>query len=430
MPNDPNLEFHRRRARELLKAAQAGDPAARARFARHHPDFVAAPSATEREGPDGHALNQAQLVIAREAGFSSWPRLKAYVSALERSRDQAPPERLQQIIRERDLDALAGFLDQYPDAVQWQIEPLGFTPSHVAVSVNWDAGVGCLLDAGADIDAANNQLGMSPLRAAVHYGCTALALGLLAGGADPRVTDSEQRTVMQAAAYAGDVTVLRALIDAGVAPDIFAAVALGDAERVRRLCADDRRILEQRMCAHQNVTITPLHLATRLDDAAMVALLIDLGADPSPTDEQGRTPIDLALHAGNRTAYRQLQARGAAANAELLAMVGDPERAERMANLHSALVDGDLAAVERALDADPSLVNQRLPDVWGTGGTFGAAPLHWAAMFGRIDVARLLLGRGASLSLRDLTYDSTPLGWATEHRRREMVAFLEAYDGR
>jgi ankyrin repeat protein len=430
MPNDPNLEFHRRRARELLRAAQAGDPAARARFAHHHPAFVASPSATERARPDGYALNQAQLVIAREAGFSSWPRLKAYISALERSRDQAPPERLQQLIRERDLDALAGLLDQHPDAVQWRIEPLDFTPLHVAVSMKWDAGVDCLLDTGADIDAANNQLGMSPLRTAVHYGCTALAVRLLERGADPRVTDSERRTVMQAAAYAGDATVLRALIDAGVAPDIFAAVALGDPEHVRRLCANDRRILEHRMCAYQNVTITPLHLAARLDDAAMVALLLDLGADPSPTDEQGRTPIDLALHAGKRNAYSQLEARGAAANADLLAMVGDPERAERMAKLHSALVDGDVATVERALDADPSLVNQRLPDVWGTGGTFGAAPLHWAAMFGHIEIARLLRDRGASLSLRDLTYDSTPLGWANEYRRREMAAFLEAYDGR
>jgi Ankyrin repeat len=50
-------------------------------------------------------------------------------------------------------------------------------------------------------------------------------------------------------------------------------------------------------------------------------------------------------------------------------------------------------------------------------------PLHLAAF------ARLLLERGADLSLRDLTYGGTPAHWAKEYRRREMCAFLEAQGG-
>ncbi|HEY8508415.1 MAG TPA: ankyrin repeat domain-containing protein [Steroidobacteraceae bacterium] len=73
------------------------------------------------------------------------------------------------------------------------------------------------------------------------------------------------------------------------------------------------------------------------------------------------------------------------------------------------------------------MLNQRFPDVWGTGGTSGAAPLHWAAMRGHIDLVRLLLERDADINLRDATYQSTPLGWAREFRRREAAALLLAY---
>src|SRR5262245_40458080 len=89
-----------------------------------------------------------------------------------------------------------------------------------------------------------------------------------------------------------------------------------------------------------------------------------------------------------------------------------------IARLHQALVDGDAGRVALELDADPSLINQRLPDVWGSGGTFGAGPLHWAAMFGHIELARFLIDRGADIHLRDLTYGGTPADWAKEYRRR------------
>jgi hypothetical protein len=64
----PSLEQQRKRARELLRAARVGDPTALDRFRRHHPRFAAGSSLR---------LADAQLVIAREAGLPSWPRLVA-----------------------------------------------------------------------------------------------------------------------------------------------------------------------------------------------------------------------------------------------------------------------------------------------------------------------------------------------------------------
>jgi len=70
----PSLEFDRKQAKALLDAARAGDPAALARFHAHHPRFRAG------EALDA-ALHDAQLVIAREYGFASWPRWKQFVEA-------------------------------------------------------------------------------------------------------------------------------------------------------------------------------------------------------------------------------------------------------------------------------------------------------------------------------------------------------------
>lgn len=71
LPERPDLDQLRRQAKELRDTARSGDPVAVDRLARHHP------SAHRAE----LSLAAAQLVIARELGFSSWPKLKAAVDA-------------------------------------------------------------------------------------------------------------------------------------------------------------------------------------------------------------------------------------------------------------------------------------------------------------------------------------------------------------
>jgi len=71
LPARPDLDQLRRRAKELRDAARAGDPAALSRIAAHAPASVSAPV----------TLAAAQLTIAREHGFASWPRLKAEAQA-------------------------------------------------------------------------------------------------------------------------------------------------------------------------------------------------------------------------------------------------------------------------------------------------------------------------------------------------------------
>ncbi len=64
-----NLEQQQKRAKELLRAARAGDANALAKFTRHPPK-----------------LAEAQFAIARELRFESWAALKRHVEAMQRER--------------------------------------------------------------------------------------------------------------------------------------------------------------------------------------------------------------------------------------------------------------------------------------------------------------------------------------------------------
>jgi hypothetical protein len=91
LPAVPNLEQQRKLARELLEAVRAHDPGALARVRTHHPRFAVEQTAE----PDlaGLSLHDAQLVLAREYGFPSWPKLKTHIDAVVVSRRTYPLER-------------------------------------------------------------------------------------------------------------------------------------------------------------------------------------------------------------------------------------------------------------------------------------------------------------------------------------------------
>lgn len=69
-----NLDWHRKQAKSVLKAIRKAEPDALARLAAKHPHF---PN-PDRIVPDLVRLHHVQLVIAREVGFESWPRLRHY----------------------------------------------------------------------------------------------------------------------------------------------------------------------------------------------------------------------------------------------------------------------------------------------------------------------------------------------------------------
>lgn len=84
LPEKPNLEFERKRAKRLLRALreESAEAIERARRQRVRSGRSAAST--------GFILADAQLVVAREYGFASWPKLVEYFSTWERH-DRAGP---------------------------------------------------------------------------------------------------------------------------------------------------------------------------------------------------------------------------------------------------------------------------------------------------------------------------------------------------
>ncbi|MGH7680192.1 MAG: hypothetical protein ACRENU_17105 [Gemmatimonadaceae bacterium] len=77
LPPRPSLEYEHKEAKALLRRLRAGDPEALERaLARHH----------ALDGLERVRLADAQLVIAREYGFTSWPRLVRYFGEVDRQR--------------------------------------------------------------------------------------------------------------------------------------------------------------------------------------------------------------------------------------------------------------------------------------------------------------------------------------------------------
>src|SRR5689334_5542998 len=79
LPAKPHLDVPKREAHDLLKEWRAGMPEALDRIQRRHPRFREAAPAAIAAGK--FLLNDAQLVVAREYGFSNWTELKERITA-------------------------------------------------------------------------------------------------------------------------------------------------------------------------------------------------------------------------------------------------------------------------------------------------------------------------------------------------------------
>jgi ankyrin repeat protein len=86
LPQDPDLDQLRNQARELQRAVRRGESAALTRVSRWHPD----------PPPAGRfPLTAAQLILARQHGFTSWARMRRYVqivTARAWTPGQRPPD--------------------------------------------------------------------------------------------------------------------------------------------------------------------------------------------------------------------------------------------------------------------------------------------------------------------------------------------------
>ncbi len=102
LPSRPHLDIPKREARNLLKQLRTGNPEALDRIRRRHPRFKDAGATTVKTAE--FRLSDAQLVIAREYGFSHWAELKARINS------NTLAERLDTAIRADDRETVGNRL--------------------------------------------------------------------------------------------------------------------------------------------------------------------------------------------------------------------------------------------------------------------------------------------------------------------------------
>lgn len=144
-------------------------------------------------------------------------------------------------------------------------------------------------------------------------------------------------------------------------------------------------------------------------DPASLKWLVDHGADANCVAD-GSTPLDYVIGSYGRSP------EGLRACIEVLLAAGGKTRYGAPGVLE--VLTGRLDRLTELLEADPQLVERRFPelDFGSTGGRRlllqGATLLHVAAEYGMVDVARLLLDRGAVVNARALV-DTAGVGGQT-----------------
>eukprot|EP00002_Diphylleia_rotans_P035729 TRINITY_DN7825_c0_g1_i3.p1 TRINITY_DN7825_c0_g1~~TRINITY_DN7825_c0_g1_i3.p1 ORF type:complete len:665 (+),score=137.97 TRINITY_DN7825_c0_g1_i3:49-2043(+) len=160
--------------------------------------------------------------------------------------------------------------------------------------------------------------------------------------------------------------------------DIWEAVETGNVDRVALL-------VKQRISAdtRNKYGCSPLHIACKADQPAIVDVLVKHGAQIDAQDKYGNTPLQQAVRSKTEGCIEKLLMHGA--------MV-DLENKDFLSPLHWAARNGDVQIVRMLLSyrANP---DKRAKD--------GEAAIHLAAASGSIETINLLLEAGANPELQD-----------------------------
>jgi ankyrin repeat protein len=396
-----NLEQQRKRAKDLLRAYRRDEPEAIRRVRRHHPRAVG-----------DIRLADAQLVVAREAGFPSWARMKhghvasslheavragsPLTEALERAQLWELREALEIAVERDDRDAArlllarGAWVDQA--GRRWG---RGGSALHAALLLGRDlAMIELLLDGGASLSVRDPQQ-HTPLAIAVRVARgDAEALFRSRGARDEEASDGDGRlgACLRGEHPAGTATWHRSdhqylcwAVRSGHVAAISALLAIG-------LDVD----------ARDDDGDTALHLAVSAGSMVAVEALLAGHPQVDAVDFRGETPLTRALRDGEEAIADRLLRAGALPQERV-------DLTERFEEAADAVVDGDLAKLGALLDGEPRLVHARsLHD-------HRCTLLHYVAASGveadrqrtppnAAAVAELLLARGADPNALALVY--------------------------
>ncbi|HET6275576.1 MAG TPA: ankyrin repeat domain-containing protein [Candidatus Cybelea sp.] len=324
LPSHPSLPQLKQQAKDLLRDQRAHLPHAAQRMREFHPRF--------RKASDGAIfdavlkLSDAQLAIAREYGFASWPRLKSYVEKPTREDFKLPAHervadaafrRAIELLDAGDAHGLRAHLQANPrlarERVQLEggnyfrepalIEFIAENPTRRgSLPANAPEIARVILDAGGKGDRASLDSALALVASsdvAWESGVQIRLIDVLCDfGADPSAATYVALLYNQFDAVA-------ALIRRGARDDLVVAAAKGDVgEAKAALVAADGETRQR-----------ALAMAAQQGHAEIVRLLLDAGEDPNRFAPVGghshATPLHQAALAGHEEVVRVLVERDA-----------------------------------------------------------------------------------------------------------------------
>jgi len=308
LPEFPDLDQLRRQAKEMLRAARAGDPTALGDLASFSPRVD---------------LSTAQLVLARRYGFASWPRLRLEVER-------------KNLIHRGDYNGLRHLVGTHPELAYEPVSScftndsvlgyLGVARFHGLTDHERSGEIArVLLAAGGS---ANGPAGAAepPLVTAASYGEADMVRALIASGAELEATGFAvpRGTALAHAIAFGNTEVVDTLASAGaVVHDIVEAAGVGHIDsytlsevptatraQAARAAAVCERVEALDLLLSSGVPVgsdpdtgeehgssTLLHEAAYWGKPRSVEYLIDGGADPNRCDsEYDSTPLGWCRH--------------------------------------------------------------------------------------------------------------------------------------
>ncbi len=309
-------------------------------------------------------------------------------------------------------------------------DPLLGSPINAAAKTGQVEVAKLLLDNGAK--AGNEPANVSyPLASAVKHEYVQVVDLLLSRGAPVNeVADEDGETPLMLAAETGNVEIVKLLLHRGAqagAKDKAGHTVLDHAKGEKR----DAILDALKQAGAKEAEPTALD-AVRQDDVRLLRALLDKGADPNLKDSQGKTALFYAMDSFDATDLVQAlldkganpNARDAAgetpiglAKASKVAMVQILLDAGAYApefEFVDAVTAGNTATVTQMLDAGVSA---------NSSGLGGQTALILASSVPHLDIAKLLLERGADLKARD-GQGKTALNYAVMMGHMDVVRFL------
>nr|XP_043877109.1 ankyrin-2b isoform X24 [Solea senegalensis] len=241
-------------------------------------------------------------------------------------------------------------------------------------------------------------------------------LEYLKGGVDISTCNQNGLNALHLAAKEGHLDLVQELLDRGAAVDsatkkgntaLHIASLAGQAEVVKVLVKRGADINSQ----SQN-GFTPLYMAAQENHLDVVRYLLENGGNQSTATEDGFTPLAIALQQGHNQVVSIL-------------LENDTKGKVRLPALHIAARKDDTKSAALLLqnDHNADVQSKMMVNRTTENGKSGFTPLHIAAHYGNVNVATLLLNRGAAV---DFTARNgiTPLHVASKRGNTNMVRLL------